>query len=238
MGSRFVTVVAAAAYAALPLVASAQSPSPATVVPLKEASLIVEINATDGDAGIQPFLDGDPWQRAVVHWPDGRVLFEVQAQDELRTYGLTELFSESSEPPFGEFSLDRFRELFPEGEYRFEVTAVDGTLMVGTATLSHDFPAGPVITSPVEDSELPRNDVVVRWEPVTEPAGIEIGGYQVLVVQEEPVVRTLSADLPADATRLTIPAGFLQRGVEYKVEVLAVAASGNKTLSERSFRVS
>lgn len=28
-------------------------------VPLKEASLIVEINSTDGDAGLQPSLDGD-----------------------------------------------------------------------------------------------------------------------------------------------------------------------------------
>ncbi|MET0772036.1 MAG: hypothetical protein ABWZ82_03045, partial [Candidatus Limnocylindrales bacterium] len=206
-------------------------------VPLKEASLIVEINATDGDAGIQPSFDGDPWQRAVVRWPDGRVLVEVQAQDALRSYGLTELFSESSEPPFGEFSLDRFKELFPEGDYRFEVTGVDGTPMVGTASLSHDFPAGPVITSPDEDARVRRDEVVVGWEPVTEPAGIEIGGYQVLVVQEEPVVRTFSADLPAEATRLAVPAGFLQPGVEYKIEVLAVAASGNKTLTERAFQV-
>ena len=40
----------------------------------------------------------------------------------------------------------------------------------------------------------------MAWEPVTEPAGIEIEGYQVLVVQEEPVLRTFSADLPATAT--------------------------------------
>jgi hypothetical protein len=237
MRPRTLAAVAAIAAASLPLVTSAQSPSAAATVPLKDATLIVEINATDGDAGIQPFFDGDPWQRAVVHWPDGRVLFEVQTQDELRTYGLTELFSESSEPPFGEFSLDQFKELFPEGAYRFEVTAVDGTLMVAEVTLSHDFPAGPVITSPKEDTQVRRNEVVVRWEPVTEPAGIEISGYQVLAVQEEPVLRTFSADLPPGATRLAIPAGFLQRGVEYKVEVLAVAASGNKTLSELSFRV-
>jgi hypothetical protein len=227
----------AAAVLSIAAPALAQSSSPAPYVPLKAASLIIEINATDGDAGIQPFLDGDPWQRAVIHWPDGRVLFELQTQGELRTYGLTELFSESSEPPFGEFSLDQFLELFPEGEYRFEVTGVDGTLMVGAATLTHDLPAGPVITSPEEDARVPRDEVVVRWQPVTEPAGIDIGGYQVLLVQEEPVLRTFSADLPADATRLAIPAGFLQRGVEYKVEVLAVAASGNKTLSELSFRV-
>ena len=92
-----------------------------TTKPLTAASLIVEINATDGDAGIQPFLDGDPWRRAVVYWPDRRrAASRCGTRGELRQYGLTELFSESSEPPFGEFSLERFKELFPEGEYRFE----------------------------------------------------------------------------------------------------------------------
>jgi len=170
-----------------------------------------------------------------VYGPDGRELFVVGTRGELREYGLTELFSESSEPPFGEFSLARFKELFPEGEYRFEATGIDGTLMVGTATLSHDFPAGPTIVAPEEDATVEASAVVVAWEPVTEPAGIVIDGYHVLLVQEEPVLRTFSADLPATATSLTIPAEFVQPGVEYKVEVVAVAESGNKTLSELTF---
>jgi hypothetical protein len=227
------TLVAGLIAATLPLAGAAQS-SP-DVEPLSAASLIVEINATDGDAGIQPFFDGEPWRRAVVYWPDGRELFDVRTRGELRAYGLTELFSESSEPPFGEFSLERFKELFPEGEYRFEATGVDGTRMVGTATLSHDFLEGPTIVTPEADATVPASEVVVSWEPVTEPAGIEIAGYQVLLVQEEPVLRTFSADLPADATTIAVPVAFVQPGVEYKVEVLAIGASGNKTLSELTF---
>ena len=72
--------------------------------------------------------------------------------------------------------------------------------MTGTATLTHDFPDGPEILSPTAGAKVPADQVVVRWAPVTTPAGIDIGGYQVLVVQEEPVLRVYSADLPADAT--------------------------------------
>ena len=35
----------------------------------------------------------------------------------IRNYGLTELFSESSEPPFDQFPFEDFKKLFPEGVY-------------------------------------------------------------------------------------------------------------------------
>ena len=63
----------------------------------------------------------------------------------------------------------------------------------------------------------------------------DIVAYQILVVQEEPILRTFSADVTADVTSLSIPAEFLLPGVEYKYEVLAIEASGNQTLSERGF---
>jgi hypothetical protein len=108
--------------------------------------------------------------------------------------------------------------------------------MTGTASLTHDFPDGPDILSPVADSRVSRDDVVVKWAPVTAPAGIDIAGYQVLVVQEEPELRVFSADLPPTATRLSVPAEFVQPRTEYKVEVLAVEAGGNQTLTELTFR--
>lgn len=204
-------------------------------VPLSMASVIVEINSTDGDAGLQPSLDGEPWKRVVVHWPDGRVLFDVSAQGELQTYGLTELFSESSEPPFTEFPLEQFKALFPEGEYRFVATGIDGVEMVGSDVLTHDFPAGPEILSPVEGAKVAPDDLVVEWAPVTEPGGIDITAYQVLVVRENPL-RVFSVDLPEGATSVTVPGEFLERRVDYKVEVLAIEVSGNQTLTEVAFR--
>ena len=107
---------------------------------------------------------------------------------------------------------------------------------MATAALTHNFPDGPQILSPAAGARLRPDQVVVEWAPVTTPAGIDIAGYQVLVVQEEPVLRVFSADLPATATRLSVPAEFLQPRIESKVEVLAIEAGGNQTLTELSFR--
>jgi hypothetical protein len=205
-------------------------------VEFTDARLKVEINATDGDAGLQIFLDGEAWREVELLDPEGAPVVDVDVTGRAESYGLTELFAESSEPPFEEFPLEQFIELFPEGTYQFRGVTIDGTPMVGSAELTHAFPDGPAILSPAAGSRVRRDQVVVSWSPVTTPAGIEIGGYQVLVVQEEPVLRVFSADLPASATRLAIPAEFLQPRTEYKVEVLAIEVGGNQTLTELTFR--
>jgi hypothetical protein len=205
-------------------------------VEFSDARLKVEINATDGDAGLQIFLDGEAWNAVELLDPHGSPIVDVDVTGRAGDFGLTELFSESSEPPFDEFPLEQFKELFPEGTYTFRGTTIDGTPITATATVTHDFPDGPRILSPVADSRVSRDRVVVVWAPVTTPADIDITDYQVLVVQEEPVLRVFSADLPATATRLSIPAEFVQPRTEYKVEVLAIEAGGNQTLTELTFR--
>lgn len=210
--------------------------SAAAATPFKEARLIVEINSTDGDAGLQIFLDHDPWKSVALYRPDGRKILDVKNQGVLKDYGLTELFSESSEPSFEEFPLDEFKKLFPEGEYRLTGETIEGDKLESTVKLTHDFPAGPEILTPIEDFTVPAGDLTVSWKPVSEPSGIEIVGYQVLVVREDPL-RTFSADLPSTATKIRIPTEFLESGVEYKVEVLAIEANRNQTLSELSFEV-
>ena len=213
--------------------AASADPKP---VEFTDARLKVEINATDGDAGLQIFLDGEAWNTLELLDPQGNPLLDVDVTGRAEDYGLTELFSESSEPPFTEFPLDQFKELFPAGTYTFRGTTIDGAPMTGTATLTHEFPEGPEIFSPAADSKVPAEQVVVEWAPVTTPAGIDIAGYQVLVVQEEPVLRVFSADLPPAATKLSVPAEFVQPRTEYKVEVLAIETGGNQTLTELTFR--
>lgn len=229
--TRWLLAVAVLAAGTLPLAAWRSAGT--EPIPFKEATLIVETNATDGDAGLQIFLDHEPWRSIAVHRPDGSRILEVTTQDVLEDYGLTELFSESSEPPFAEFPLERFKKLFPEGPYLFAGETVDGVAMRSHVTLSHDFPAGPVIRAPADGSTA-AGMVVVGWEPVTEPAGIDIVGYEVLVTHEDPL-QVFSADLPATATEVTVPPQFLEPGSEYKVEVLAIEAGGNQTLSEITF---
>jgi hypothetical protein len=202
---------------------------------LAEATLIVEVNATDGDAGLQVFLDGDPWRAMRIIGPDGRTIFALNTVGRLRSYGLTELFSESSEPAFDLFPLERFKALFPEGRYRFVGVTVEGKKVVGAARLSHDIPPGPKIVSPREGARVDRLTAVARWDGVSETSGIDIVGYRAIVTREDPL-RVFSVDLPASARRATIPPEFLGSATEYKLEVQAIEKSGNQTLTEVSFR--
>jgi hypothetical protein len=213
---------------------SAQAASPP--IRLADATMIVEVNATDGDAGLQVFLDGEPWSSMTISGPDGRRLLAVNTEGRLKGHGLTELFSESSEPPFTEFPLEKFKALFPEGRYAFSGTTVEGQRLVGRATLSHTIPDGPEITAPAEGATVAPDNLVASWSPVTTPAGVEIVGYRAIVTREDPL-RVFSADLTASATSVTVPAEFLESGVEYKLEVQAIDASGNQTLTEIVFTV-
>ncbi len=128
---------------------------------------------------------------------------------------------ESAEPEFGELSLEELLERFPEGEYRFKGRGLEGERLVGTATLTHDLPDGPVLVSPLEGGDpVDPNNAVVVWESVAPPNGSPIVAYQVLVVQLEspfPAVPKISLDvmMPATATSMVVPPGFLLPGTEY-----------------------
>lgn len=216
---------------------SAYAGEAAKPVRLADATVIVELNATDGDAGLQVFLDGDPWRSMNVSAPNGRAILDLQTAGRLRGYGLTELFSESSEPSFDVFPLKRFKALFPAGRYSFAGTTIKGRRVLGVARLSHAIPDGPKITSPANEARVDRGArVVARWNAVRSPRGIVIRGYRAIVTRENPL-RVFSADLPASATSVTIPAEFLEPNTEYKLEVQAIERSGNQTLTEVAFRV-
>jgi hypothetical protein len=221
-------------------VAKSDSSSPAQAetkpVRLAQSTLIVEVNATDGDAGLQVFLDGEPWKTMAISGPGGQTILDVEAEGRLKNFGLTELFSESSEPPFDVFPLEEFKKLFPAGKYTFAGKTVKGQRLVGEARLSHDIPDGPEITSPEEDATVGRTNVVARWNAVAESGGIDIVGYRVIVTRENPL-RVFNADLPASARRMPVPSEFLQSGTEYKLEVQAIEESGNQTLTEITFSV-
>jgi hypothetical protein len=212
-----------------------------TAMPFADARLKIEYNATDGDAGLQVFIDADPWRNVSITNPQGRKVVQVAARDVIKNYGLTELFSESSEPPFDEFPFEEFKRLFPEGRYTFQGTTVDGEPLQSVVRFTHRVPGAPDIVSPAEDAVLAPNDLVVSWRrPARSPQGVTIAAYQVLVVADAPArgnpTRVLEALLPATATRLPIPAEFLLPG-GYKTEVLAIEAGGNQTLTEVSFTI-
>jgi len=209
----------------------------ANATPLADATMIIEVNSTDRDAGLQVFLDGEPWSKMAVSAPDGRKVLDVDAQGPLNRFGLTELFSESHEPEFSELSLRKFKKRFPEGTYTFAGTTVKGRKLVGRARLSHDTPTGPRITSPAAGATVPESNVVASWTRGRQPAGVRIAGYRAIVERERPL-RVFSAHLPASVTSVTIPAEFVEPGIEYKLEVQAIETSGNQSISELTFLVS
>lgn len=230
-GALAVLVVAGTAFAG-----DQQGEATAKPIRLDAATMIVEVDSTKGDAGVQFFLDGEPWRSMTVSGPNGRTLLEIDAEGRLENWGLTELFSESNEPPFSEVPLEEFKQRFPEGRYTFAGETVEGERLVGSARLSHDIPDGPEIVAPADGETVAEKGVVARWSGPPEPPGIDIVAYRVIVTREDPL-RVYSVDLPASAQRVPIPSAFLEPGTEYELEIQAIEASGNQTFSTIFFDV-
>lgn len=213
-----------------------------TIVKLKDARLKIELNATAGDAGIQVFLDSDPWKSMDIYDPYGKMIFRSTTRGRFAKQGGTELFLESAEPNFSQLTLAEFLKRFPEGQYQFRGKGLEGEILVGTATFTHNLAAGPELVSPLEGGALvDANKTVVTWKSVGPANGSPIVGYQVIIVQLQstfPAIPKVTLDvmMPATATSLAVPPGFLLPGTSYEWEVLAIEASGNQTLSTSFFQ--
>lgn len=192
-------------------------------VEFSDLSIFLEYNATDEDLGVQIFLDAEDWDRLRARDPLGRTVLSFRALGELGDLGLTELRFESAEP-----SPAEVLEAIPAGDYGFDGRTVEGGRLTGSAVLSHDLPPAPVFT-PADGDVVDAANTVIAWDPIAGVAGWEI------IVADEDSGAELTVILGPDATSLTVPAEFMAEGTEYKAEVLAVASSGNKTITEHTF---
>ncbi len=224
-------------------------PPTGDAVPLKEAKLNIEHNATDNDTGFQGAIDSEGWQRLDVVGPGGEVVLSFEGQGELASLGLTELFFESVEPANVDVSIDDMLARLPAGDYVIEGPAMElgesAGMTGGTALLTHVIPKGPQLVRPAEAAVVPAAELLVSWDAVTESLSgdpIEIVSYQLIVEKDEEPhrhmigKRGLSMYLPPSVTSIALPAGFLEPGTDYLWEVLAIEASGNQTLSSSAFR--
>lgn len=229
------------------LEARAHEPGTASI-PLKDAKLNIEHNATDKDTGFQGFIDSDGWQRLDIIGPNG-VLVTFESRGTLGRLGLTELFFETREPLNADTPIEEVLAALPEGKYEFKGLAVEAGELKGetisTAWLTHNIPAGPALLSPAEGATVPAGDLVVRWSPVTETvtgSSVNIIAYQLIIEKDEPPLphmigkRELSMYLPPSVTTIEVPEGFLEPGTPYLWEVLAIEESGNQTLASSEFR--
>lgn len=219
---------------------SAELRSARGTLEFSETQIFFEENTTDGDLGIQFKLDGEPWRRVWIFQPDGRLFANVRVGGNARVIGLTEVFSESAEPSFDELPRDEFLDLFPPGEYTMLGLLKDGGLLLGTADLTHDFPAAPVITAPMMDEEVdPDEPLIVSWNTVADPNPPDsvIIRYHVVVEKDEDdeLSRVFAIDMLPGENSVTVPAEFLEPGKDYKAELIAEETSGNKTIAELEF---
>jgi hypothetical protein len=220
------------------------------VIELGDASIIIEVNGTDGDAGFQVFLDGDGWENARVYDSNGIRILRVSATAGVRNIGGgTELFMESSEPEYEDLDgMQALIELLPEGEYFFLARTTDNNWATSTAELTHDIPAEPEIVTPAPPDNEDEcstgvfvDSAVIEWDPLeTDIWGgseIEIEGCQVIVeaLAEDGPDRYFSVTVPADTTMVTVPEEVLAAGMEFKFEILAIEESGNQTITESCF---
>jgi len=220
-------------------------------VEFDDAEFFIEINGTDGDAGVQLELDGEGWNSLQMTNPIGGVFLEVNADENgsIGLQGLTEFFFESAEPSFDDQTLAELFALFPEGEYSFEGTTTEGETIVATAEFTHNIPAIPE----TEVIVFGDDGVQITWIPVEDafadpngaPVGedIEIDMYRVIVEAldaEGEGLETLDVELPATSQRITVPREFvaLSPEGEFKFEVIATEESGNQTIYEGEFDLS
>ena len=213
-------------------------------VEIATAKLIVEYNATDEDIGVHGAFDDHGWSKLCVSDPDGNQVLRVSPKSQLKDLTMAGIFFESREPPVNEFSFKDLTRRFPEGRYRVRGLSFDGKQLVGSAKFTHDVPAEPNVTGPLDGSKVERHDLTVTWDDVTETVDgrpVKITGYEVIVTKEnhddphgfsQPIY---DVHVPPNRNSLSVPREFLQPGTEYELEVLALERSGNQTISVSFF---
>ncbi len=218
-----------------------------TPIPLKDAKLNIEHNATANDTGFQGFVDSEGWGVLEVTGPEGRVL-RFRGQGELAKLGLTELFFETVEPANADVPIQEMLDKLPAGNYKMSGPTMENGVTsgrtAGTAWLTHVIPAGPELLTPTEGATVPTTGLVASWGAVTETItgdDVNIIAYQLIIEKDQPPHPHmigkigLSMYLPPTVTSMTIPDGFLEAGTPYLWEVLAIEESGNQTLSSGEF---
>jgi hypothetical protein len=208
------------------------------------AKLIIEYIATDNDIGVHGAFDDHGWSKLCVYSPDGAPLLTVSPEGQLRDLTMAGIFFESREPPIAEFSFEDLKATFPEGRYTVRGLSFDGRLLTGSATFTHDVPAAPTVTAPLDGAVVGTDDLIVKWDDVTQTTDgdpVTITGYEVIVTKVKHVdphgfsQPIYDVHVPPDRNALPVPGEFLEPGTEYELEVLALEKSGNQTITVGSF---
>jgi hypothetical protein len=198
----------------------------------ERATLILEHNATDGDAEIVLDLASDEdLTRLELRGPQdcdgegGRKILAVRSRRSLEV-GLSQILIETGEP-----AVQPVLDAFPEGTYELKGRTLDGRPVRGTVDLTHDLlPAPQILFPPDGDKNIPAFGLVIEWAP--DPSA---SSWLMELEREDDLPGQIVATLPAGSICFAVPDGFLVPGVEYQVGVRAISKAGNVTVSEHTF---
>ncbi len=214
-----------AVYTSLAQGARASAHGRKELLSFESLAMKLEANETDGDAEVNIEFKSDyPLQYFDVIAPSGRVIMRIRSHDKEKL-GIQKGFIETPEP-----SPEEVLAAYPEGVYKFKGRTVDNEPIRGEATLSHERPAAPRITSPASAAEgVPLSGLGGTWNPV------EGAAAYALELEHVETELALKVDVPATRTSFTFPPGWVLAGSEYQFGVAAIGENGNVTVTEIRF---
>ncbi len=190
---------------------------------LKEEQMFIEYTATSGEAALKVAAESEHQLRRVsVRGPGGESMLELYAEDR-RGVALQGLVLETYES-----SLSQLLRTFPEGEYGLRAKGVSGGSAFGSALLSHELPAVPIILRPRAGAAAVDPCLTVTWAADSGAAAYRVG-------LEQGDSDNIVVELPPERTSFTVPEGVLRSNELTQLEVGTVGANGNITLVEFTF---
>jgi hypothetical protein len=203
---------------------AAENSSPSAAFP--EASVRFEQNATDGDVEVVFRVKAakDGLAELTIVSPTGRKVVDFKAPD-AATLGIRQFVFESPEPK----DAGALKVAYPEGAYEFLGKTASGARFAGKPTLSHRLPGTATFVKPAAAASVPVRNLGLSWTAVDGAAAYEVG------IKQDELKTNFAAVLPASATSVGVPEGFLVPGRKYKASIGAVSAEGNISYVEMTF---
>lgn len=202
-----------------------QSSTGAPPIPFDEARIFVEYNVADEDAEVVVSVDADlGLERFIVVGPHGKEVLRLQSKN-TQDLGIRKIDLETPEP-----SLQAVLDAYPPGEYKFYGRSTDGQHLFSVVTLSHELPAAPHISFPLDGGVgVPTSGAAATWT-----AGPDAASFFLELDQDDLGV-DLKTNLPGGMSLFGFPEAWLAPGTEYQLGIAARADNGNLTVKEINF---
>jgi hypothetical protein len=192
--------------------------------PLSGATITIEYNARlDRAALIVEAECDEALARIQLHAPDGAKILDLNAGPGQHML-LSGVRLESDEP-----QLDALLGAYPEGNYQIRAQTPDGRRLLGRATLSHTLVRPPSMVFPRQGFVgVPTTGLRLTWT-----GNVAANGYEVALEQGDN--DGLRIKLPPGSTSFLVPDGFLAAATPTQLEIAALAANGNRTVTAIEF---